>query len=58
MKRHVMNDKLRVTYCGAKVTSFDWYFVDASHVIHSVGGSIPPCKKCIKAIIKELKKEL
>lgn len=36
----------------------EWHFTGADHLAASVGGSIQPCKKCIKAIIKELKKEL
>ena len=45
-------------WCGRKVKSYDWIFQDAQHVALSVGGSIQPCKSCIKAIIKELNKEI
>jgi len=44
-------------WCGRKFNA-SWAFQDAQHVALSVGGSIAPCKNCIKAIIKELEKEL
>ena len=44
-------------WCG-RVGSNEFHFLDAQHVALSVGGSIQPCKNCIKAIIKELSKEL
>lgn len=47
-----------VTWCGNAPKQFDWLFQDAQHVSLSVGGSIQPCKNCIRAIIKQLEKEL
>lgn len=48
-----------VTWCGRKVwRSHGFLFQDAQHVALASGGSVQPCKSCIKAIIKELKKEL
>ena len=66
MSRHVIKfeyddgKKLSVPilWCGRKSNGCDWYFQDAQHVALAVGGSIQPCKNCIKAIIKELEKEL
>ena len=45
-------------WCGRKSTGFEFEFKDAQHVALAVGGSIQPCKNCIKAIIKKLEKEL
>ena len=47
-----------VLWCGAKSSKGQWYFEDAQHIALSVGGSIAPCKECIKAIISELNKEI
>ena len=45
-------------WCGRKNTGFGFKFNNAQHVALSVGGSIQPCKNCIKAIIKQLEVEL
>ncbi len=45
-------------WCGRKHDNVSWAFLDAAHVASAVGGSVQPCKSCIKAIIKELAKEL
>ncbi len=45
-------------WCGHKNNGMEFTFTDAQHVALAVGGSIAPCKNCIKAIIKELSKEL
>jgi len=46
-------------WCGAKVNrSYNWIFQDAQHVALSAGGSVQPCKKCVKAIITQLQAEL
>ena len=67
MKKHVCKlthdngEKLKLytAWCGHKINpSFEWHFQDAQHVALAVDGSIAPCKKCIKAIIKDLEKEL
>jgi len=67
MAKHVIKrthnkvgEKLRqeVLWCGRLRNSWQWCFLDAQHVALAVGGSQQPCKSCIKAIIKELKKEL
>ncbi len=42
-------------WCGKEERA---YFKDAQHVALAAGGSIAPCKNCIKAIIKQLSKEL
>lgn len=48
--------KTPISWCGKKIR--DWAFSDAQHLALSVNGSIKPCKRCIKAIIRELNKEL
>ncbi len=45
-------------WCGRESNGFDYEFADAQHVALAVGGSVSPCKNCIKAIIRELEKEL
>ncbi|MFT6988174.1 MAG: hypothetical protein ACJASL_000134 [Paraglaciecola sp.] len=45
-------------WCKKDYNPHQFVFNDAQHVALSVGGSIQPCKNCIKAIIKELSKEL
>ena len=45
-------------WCGRRSTGVRFEFQDAQHVALAVGGSIQPCKSCVKAIIKELSKEL
>jgi len=57
---HIDSQKLNkdVYWCGRFRKSFDWCFSDAQHLTLSVGGSVQPCKSCIKSIIKELEKEL
>jgi hypothetical protein len=47
-----------ISWCGKEMNSFDWCFQDAQHLALSSQGSIVPCKNCIRAIIKELQKEL
>ena len=65
MAKHVIKYEYRdgeklaqpTTWCGRKHDG-GWVFADAQHVALAVGGSIQPCKKCIKAIIKVLEEEL
>ena len=65
MARHVIKyeykdgEKLveHVTWCG-RASSDKRVFQDAQHVALAVGGSVQPCKNCIKAIIKQLSEEL
>jgi len=45
-------------WCGNQGIWGYWHFQDAQHLALSVGGSVQPCKECIKSIIKELEKEL
>jgi hypothetical protein len=56
----MMGEKLKTpeTWCGHVPKQFDWMFEDAQHVALAVGGSIQPCKNCIKSIIRQLSKEL
>jgi hypothetical protein len=44
-----------IAWCGHKINEF--YFNDAQHLALNCdkGGSIKPCKKCIKKIITSLK---
>ena len=52
--------KLRfpIYWCGRKHNEFNFAFTDTHHLALGVGGSQSPCKECIKAVIKELEKEL
>jgi hypothetical protein len=45
-------------WCGRTAGGFAFHFMDTHHLALAIGGSIAPCKSCIKAIIKELSKEL
>lgn len=45
-------------WCGRKSNNYEWYFENAQHVALYAGGSVPPCKNCIKAIIKQLEIEI
>lgn len=45
-------------WCSAPAKYSTCYFLDAGHLSLSIGGSAQPCKNCLKAIIKELSKEL
>ena len=66
MKRHVIkyeyDDGKKLAkptlWCGKESSGFDWTFQDAQHVALTSGGSVAPCKNCVKAIIKELQKEV
>ena len=66
MSRHIIkfeyDDGIKlenpILWCGKASSDFGWMFQDAQHVALAVGGSIQPCKNCIKAIIKQLEKEL
>lgn len=44
-------------WCGKEFKG-GFVFSDTHHLALSVGGSIQPCKNCIKAIIKKLEEEL
>ena len=62
MKRHVIKFEYEdgnkvVLWCG-RGHDGGWAFKDAGHVAIAVGGSVAPCKNCIKSIIKELEKEI
>lgn len=46
-----------IYWCGRQGMG-EFSFLNAQHLALSVGGSIQPCKACVKAIIKELQKEL
>ena len=50
--------KKPILWCGTEYIYKPWCFTDTHHVALAVGGSVQPCKNCIKAIIKELEKEL
>lgn len=67
MSRHVIKYEYKdgkklptpEVWCGQKVAMGDeWMFMNAQHVALASGGSVAPCKKCIKAIIAQLEKEL
>ena len=45
-------------WCGRSIEAMEWHFKDAQYLAWSAGGSIQPCRNCVKAIIKELEREL
>lgn len=46
-------------WCGREALMKDeWAFQGAQHVAVAAGGSIAPCKNCVKSIIKHLEIEL
>ena len=45
-------------WCGRAIKYPVFVFQGAQHIALSVGGSIQPCKDCIKAFIKQLEQEL
>ena len=56
--RHVIKYENKVYWCGESVNPFYWSFQDAQHVALSVGGSVVPCRVCLKAIVETLQKEI
>ena len=66
MSRHILKYEydngvkleLPIYWCSQLASKSDWAFIDIDHAALSVGGSVAPCKNCIKAVIKELQKEL
>jgi len=52
--------RLNESWCGREFGRHEWAFLDAAHVAThcDAQGRQLPCKKCLKAIIKTLKKEL
>ena len=57
---HISGKKLLnpTSWCGRDIRVDSWSFLDTHHLALSIGGSQQPCRKCIKAIIKELEREL
>ena len=55
---HIEGVKLKkpVVWCLSE-HDHGWLFKNAQHVALAVGGSVSPCKACVKAIIKQLEKE-
>ena len=47
-----------IYWCGKKSNPYQWCFLDTHHLALSVGGSVAPCKNCVKAIIKTLNIEV
>jgi len=67
MGKHVIKYEYRngefltqpILWCGVDhQTSMEFTFKDAQHVALAVGGSMQPCKDCVKAIIEALSVEL
>ena len=64
--RHITKDThedgkelhIKRAWCGQDIRDYDWAFVDTHHAALAVGGSIQPCKRCVKAIIKQFENEL
>lgn len=61
-KKHIISERTsnennsKTSYCGKKLTQFDWAFQDAEHAINSIksGSYIEVCENCKKEIIKTL----
>lgn len=47
-----------IAWCGHSVQAKEWRFVDAHHVAMAVGKGRQPCKRCVQAIVDQLKEEL
>ena len=68
MSRHTIkyeydDDEIKLAnpkvWCGVDIKERDWWlFRDAQQLALKVGGTVQPCKECVKAIISELEKEL
>ena len=47
-----------ISWCGHEIQRHEWHFTDAQHVALAAGGSVQPCRLCVKAIIDALCVEL
>lgn len=47
-----------IAWCGHAIQWHEWHFNDAQHVALANGGSVQPCKLCVKEIIDALSVEL
>ncbi len=45
-------------WCGRESNGCEWHFLDTHHAALAVGGSVQPCKSCVRAIVREFMKEL
>jgi hypothetical protein len=50
-EHHVMRTKTE-SYCGVKLTPFDWLFQNAEHAVAAIerGMRLQPCPECQKII--------
>lgn len=55
--QHTHADLLKTSWCGEKLSSFDWVFQDIDHAIYSVqsGSRQVPCPDCLNKIYEILK---
>ena len=64
--RHVLKfdqvdgKQVLLAWCGRKLAVWDWAFNDANHVLVALeeSTSIPPCRKCLRAMKRILDEEL
>ena len=45
-------------WCGVSGSYQNWHFLDSQHLALAAGGSVSACESCVKAIIKELSREI
>jgi hypothetical protein len=50
--RRTRADKLHESWCGVRLYSHDWTFVDVDHALHSIemGTRVAPCPACLAKI--------
>jgi len=55
--QHTHTDKLKTSWCGEQLSSFDLLFQDIDHATYSVmnGSRLIPCPECVNSIFKLLK---
>jgi hypothetical protein len=56
--QHNHPDLPKTSWCGEKLSSFDWVFRDIDHAVYSVqfGSLQVPCPDCLNRIYEVLKK--
>jgi hypothetical protein len=57
--QHTHADLPKTSWCGEKLSSFDWVFRDIDHAVYSVqfGSRNIPCPECLNKIYEVLKND-
>jgi hypothetical protein len=57
--QHTRSDLQKTSWCGKKLSSFDWVFQDIDHAVYSVqyGSRQVPCPDCLKKIYEVLEND-